>query len=307
MAGMPRAWVASTRAAGHDPDAMLPTSPRARGLLFAVVAPLIWSIGGPVMKSVEAASWTIVFWRSAGHVLAGPVMLVILARREWLRGLLSAPDRTVTLTLSLAAVMIFHVLAMGATTVAEVLIVQSITPFLVAIFGFLILRERVAMATIGAMVVAFAGMAIVIGGGLGGSLIGAAYAAIVAATAATAALVVRATRGIDLYPATILSAALCAVIAAVAAPTLWAPGWDIPLLLALGAAQSSVGLVFFYGALRRLPATEVMLIAMLEPVLGPVWTFFFVGEVPPLTTMIGGALVLGAVAANTLAKRETPS
>jgi drug/metabolite transporter (DMT)-like permease len=76
-----------------------------------------------------------------------------------------------------------------------------------------------------------------------------------------------------------------------------APG-DVALLLALGLIQMTLGLSFFLHALRLLPAAQVTLIALLEPVLGPVWVWLFKGEEPTASTIVGGVLVLVALTAS---------
>jgi drug/metabolite transporter (DMT)-like permease len=84
---------------------------------------------------------------------------------------------------------------------------------------------------------------------------------------------------------------------------------DIVALLALGIVQMTLGLTFFYAALRRLSPVEVTLIALVEPVLGPLWTWMAVGETPSEGTLIGGAILLAALAFNTLVaarRKETP-
>jgi drug/metabolite transporter (DMT)-like permease len=60
----------------------------------------------------------------------------------------------------------------------------------------------------------------------------------------------------------------------------------------------TLGLSFFLYALRLMPAAQVTLIALLEPVLGPVWVWLFKGEEPSHSTILGGAIILTALAAN---------
>jgi drug/metabolite transporter (DMT)-like permease len=73
---------------------------------------------------------------------------------------------------------------------------------------------------------------------------------------------------------------------------------SIAALIFLGMLQMSVGLAFFFAALKRLPPVEVALITLLEPVLGPIWTWLAVGEVPASSTIYGGAILLAALAFN---------
>jgi len=53
-------------------------------------------------------------------------------------------------------------------------------------------------------------------------------------------------------------------------------------------------------ALRRLPALEVSLLILIEPVLNPIWTWWLHGERPGPLTLTGGALILLVTAGMTL-------
>ncbi|MDX1425147.1 MAG: EamA/RhaT family transporter, partial [Kiloniellales bacterium] len=55
---------------------------------------------------------------------------------------------------------------------------------------------------------------------------------------------------------------------------------------------------------RYLPAPEVSLILLLETVLGPLWVWLALGEVPSQRTFLGGAIVVAALAAHALAARR---
>jgi drug/metabolite transporter (DMT)-like permease len=69
----------------------------------------------------------------------------------------------------------------------------------------------------------------------------------------------------------------------------------LPLLgLALG--PTLVGHTLLNWALAHLEAYRVNLAVLLEPVLASLWTWLFIGEVPPLHVLPGAALVLGALA-----------
>ena len=47
---------------------------------------------------------------------------------------------------------------------------------------------------------------------------------------------------------------------------------------------------------RYIHASRVTLIALLEAVLAPVWAWIFLGEQPHMYTIIGGAVILRAIA-----------
>ena len=76
--------------------------------------------------------------------------------------------------------------------------------------------------------------------------------------------------------------------------TLSARGWV--LIITLGVVQFGIPYYLYTLALKRVPAYQAALITMIEPVLVPVWAYLAVGEAVPLTTAIGGGVILGALA-----------
>ena len=57
-----------------------------------------------------------------------------------------------------------------------------------------------------------------------------------------------------------------------------------------------IGLALFTIGARLIPAAEVALITLLEVVLGPLWVWLFLSEQAGTATLIGGAIVIVAVA-----------
>ena len=277
----------------------MPFSTRFAGFLCALAAPLSWSIGGLVFRSVEAGPFEAIFWRSLGHVLVFPLFLILRSGFGAFAELRHARGSAVVVALCITGTFILHVLAMMTTTVANVLVVQSTSPLLVAVLGWIVLGERVSARGWLSLALAFAGLAIVVGGSIGGgSFLGDALALGVASCSACMVILTRRARAVSMQPVTIVSAALAVLIALPFAAPLSIPPVDIALLLSLGLVQMTLGLTFFLYALRQLPAAQVTLIALLEPVLGPVWVWLLKGEEPAASTIVGGTLVLAALAAN---------
>ena len=73
------------------------------------------------------------------------------------------------------------------------------------------------------------------------------------------------------------------------------------VLCLLGVVQIAVAYALFVRGLRYVSATEASLVGMLEPVANPVWVFLFLGERPAALSLLGGAIVLGAIVWRTLA------
>ncbi|HEY3123004.1 MAG TPA: DMT family transporter, partial [Thermoanaerobaculia bacterium] len=76
---------------------------------------------------------------------------------------------------------------------------------------------------------------------------------------------------------------------------------SVAILAFLGVFQLACAYVLFVKGLKLVTATKASLIGMVEPVANPVWVFLFLGERPSSYALLGGAIVLGAIAWRTLA------
>jgi drug/metabolite transporter (DMT)-like permease len=76
-------------------------------------------------------------------------------------------------------------------------------------------------------------------------------------------------------------------------------GSVLPILF-LGIFQiGCASLLFAYGT-SRISAIQVMIITMIEPVLSPLWVFLAIGEKPSSSTLIGGLIIIAAVAGSSI-------
>ncbi|HEX7228105.1 MAG TPA: EamA family transporter, partial [Candidatus Binatia bacterium] len=64
----------------------------------------------------------------------------------------------------------------------------------------------------------------------------------------------------------------------------------------MGVVQLGLPYFLFSRGLATIPLQEAALIALVEPVLNPVWVALIVGEIPSFATLIGGAMILTALA-----------
>jgi drug/metabolite transporter (DMT)-like permease len=167
------------------------------------------------------------------------------------------------------------------------------------VLGRIFLRETLAPPTLVAILVAVAGVALMFAGALGGGdLLGNALALGVAISFGANIVVVRAARGLDLVPATVL-AGLFAMAATLPLASPAAPSaHDLGLLAAMGALQLGLGLFLFMRGAPHLTAAQVGLLSLLEVILAPIWVLLAFAEMPSPLSLIGGAVVLSALVAH---------
>jgi drug/metabolite transporter (DMT)-like permease len=276
-----------------------------RGIVLMVGATLAWSTGGLIVRSLSATgAWEVVFWRSVFMSLLVAGWLVVRYGRSAPLRLRAIGRGGIAAGAMLAGTFFFFILSLTHTTVANTLVIMSISPFTAALAGWLALGERVAPRTWAAMAAALAGIALMfwdsLAGASGASLIGNLLALGVPACMALNIVLVRRAGAIDMVP-TVLVAGLISI--AVAAPVVWppaAPAGDMALIALMGVAQLGIGCMLATMAMRLLSAAQVGLLSLLETVLGPLWVWLGFGEAPSAAALVGGAIVVAALAANEL-------
>jgi len=72
---------------------------------------------------------------------------------------------------------------------------------------------------------------------------------------------------------------------------------DWPFVLALAVFTTCIGHTLLVINLKRYPAVTVALLSSIIPIYGIIWPFIFLGEVPKMTTIIGGAFILASFSA----------
>lgn len=284
------------------------------GVALVVVASLMWSLMSLAIRLIEGAdTWQVLFWRSAGMV---PVLVAIILVRSgglW-RPLLAVGLAGVIGGAGLVAAFAGAIFAIQTTTVANAVFLYAASPFLAAIFGWLILREKVAPATWAAIGLAGVGIFLMVREGLSlGMGKGSVAALLSAAGFAAFTLALRWRRLGDMYPALLIGALMSMAVAAMVTlsggGTLAVSLHDAGLALAAGAVLLGMGLALYTLGSRAVPAAELTLLAMIEVLLAPVWVWMVVGETASPGTWIGGAVLLAAVAGNALAglRRGAPA
>ena len=276
---------------------------RARGVLLVVLGAVFLSPGGLMIRFVESASdWHIVFYRSIFIALA--VLALVLARHRGgtVRAFRDVGRAGLVAGVILGAGHISYILAMRHTTVANALFVISTAPFFAAVLGRLILRERVSRATWTAIFCALAGVAVMMSGGLaGGRLLGNLMGLAAALTFAGTVIAWRLGKHTDVTPTIVIAALTSGLTGAMLAPDWSITGHDLAVCAVLGLFQATLGFIFMAMGSRHVPAAQLTLLSLIEVVLGPIWVWLVLGEVPAMLTLAGGAMVLGAVVAQALA------
>ncbi|MFZ5790645.1 MAG: DMT family transporter [Pseudomonadota bacterium] len=268
-----------------------------RGLLLCAFAAVIWSTGGVVARTLESTGWTVIFWRSLFAVLFLVGLLLVRERGRFFAVFREAGLAGVGIGLCFATASTCYVIGLQYTTVAKLLFLQGIAPFLAAVLGWLFMRERVGLRTWVAMAAALVGVGIMEIEAFSGAVnpIGDILGLVIAAAFAGATVIMRSNRKVRMTPAACLAALFAGLVAATQAPSLVVSAQDFPYLLFFGAGQLGLGMALFTSGGRHIPAATSALISLLEPALGPTWVWLVYDENPGGYAIAGGAILLGSL------------
>jgi drug/metabolite transporter (DMT)-like permease len=103
---------------------------------------------------------------------------------------------------------------------------------------------------------------------------------------------------VDMLPQVLIAGVISIVVAAPLALPFTATPRDLAVLGVMCCVQLGAGCLLATAASRHLTATQLGLLALLEPILGPIWVWALMGEHPGATALVGGAIVLSAVIVN---------
>ncbi len=285
--------------------------PALRCRLAVLAAGVLWSTGGLFIKGLTAHSG----WQnSALGITCYRSLFAALCLSAALRGRTRPPARELlpsilfyTLLLSL------YVASTQGTSAANAIFLQYTAPVYALVLGPRFFREPFARADLLTLFGAMAGIAVLFLGNFHGGerlplLLGAGSGAMFGLFL----LWLRRMREADPMAVTAWNNLGVAVLAFLALATTGAPDlellpraltghpgalWSAGVLLLMGLVQIAAPYVLFSYGLRRVPALEAGLIALIEPVLNPVWVALLVGERPGPATLAGGFCIVASLAA----------
>ena len=267
------------------------------GPLLIFFGALSLSFGGLIVKSFEGATlWQILFWRSLFFSLTVLTFLIITYKSKVLKSFHDSglPGFIGGLILSIG--FCGYVFAMYNTTVANTNFIISLQILFLAIFGFFFLKEKINLITLISIILAMSGVLLMVGNSLSpGELSGNLAAFTMPITFAVLIMIVRKFPSVDMVPAQFVAGVSSCLIGLSLSPTIMISPHDIFLGFLAGFFQIGFGFIFITIGARTTPSAMVGIIMLSESVLGPIWAFLFVNEIPSLYGLIGGVIILFAV------------
>ena len=273
-----------------------------KGLLLTFTAVLILSPDALLVRLIECNLWTLLFWRCLLTAIMMSLLLLIRYRQGFLQSFRATGRTGLLSALVLCCGSMMFVSSLRQTAAANTLIILSATPVFSSLLSALFLREKIALRTRLAIGVCFAGILLIFSGSLkNGLLVGDLLALGATLMWASNLVILRRRRAVNMIPANVIGNLLVVPLALLlGAQPLSVSMSDAGYLLLLGGLVLPVAFAMITLGPRYLPAPEVSLILLTETILGPIWVWVVLTEVPDPTTLIAGILIVGTLMLHTL-------
>lgn len=280
------------------------------GVGYVLLANLGWSLSGIFVRLMPDLNfWQINAWRGYWSAIALLVYLYLAYGKNSLRKFAELPKvALISSALFFAFGTTFYVLALTKVSTATVAVIGATSPLFTGLLSPWLTGERPKIFAWFAAVLALAGMTVIVYGGLErGVFIWQLFCLAVPLVFALQTLMLRRYRRYDVMPAicvggilTFLSCSLISIFIDPSFNALTVDFHNMLLLLAMGPVQLAIPLIFYGMGAKTVSAITLSLLAMMDAIINPFWSWLFVGEVPEQLAFIGGGIILLAVIISTV-------
>ncbi len=270
-----------------------------------MLAVLLWSTGGVFIKFTTLDAFTVNFGRS----LLAAITVAIFTYRKGLK----LDKFTLLSSFFYAGTLTCFVYANKNTTAANAIFLQYTAPIYILILAPFILKEKFRASDLITVIVCLAGMSLFFletpnaENNLANNIFLGNIAALVSGVFfGLYFILLRHPRSLQKNPALsvfygniIIVILMLPLIFNNPPPAIFSN--DILAILFLGIFQIGIAYILFTkGVSEGVRSLDASIIGFIEPLLNPIWVFLFIGETPSKWAIIGGIVIIFAVAAHTL-------
>lgn len=272
---------------------------RGKAVLSLVIAAVMWSLGGLLIKLVDLNPLAIAGGRS---MIAALVMLLYLRkpRFTW-----SVPQ--IAGAAAYALTVILFVIANKTTTAANAILLQYTSPIYVALLSYWFLGERISKYDWAATAAVIAGVVLFFIDDVSArGMLGNTVAVGSGISMAAMVLLLRKQKQGSPLESVLLGNITTGIVGLPFLLQQFPTASDCTGLILLGAIQLGIPYILYSFAVKHVTALEAIIIPVIEPILNPIWVLLWTGEAPGPWSLVGGLLVLTTVIARMLFAVRTP-
>jgi len=270
------------------------------GTVLILLGALCLSFGGIIVKSFEGANlWQILFWRQFFFSIIVALYLLIAFKKNFFKSFQNSGLPGLIAGIFLGIGFAAYVFAMYHTTVANTLFIISTEIIFLALFGYIFLKEKINLVTLISIIMGMSGVLLIIGSSLSiqssSQFFGNIVAFIMPISFAVLIVTVRKYPKVDMVPSQFIAGVFAALVGYLIAGKLSISPHDLLLGFLAGTFQIGFGFIMITIGSQTTPAAVVGILMLTETVFGPLWAWLFINEIPPISVIIGGSIIISAI------------
>jgi len=280
------------------------------GSLLIFIGAICLSFGGTIVKSFEGANlWQILFWRQFFFSIIVALYLFVTYKKNFFKSFYISGLPGFIGGLFLGIGFVAYVFSMYTTTVANTNFIITTETIFLAVFGYFLLKEKINLITLVSIILGMSGVLLILGSSLSiqssEQFFGNIIAFIMPISFAILVIVIRKYPNVDMIPAQFVAGIFAAIIGLFIAGNLSISLHDLFLAFLAGFFQIGFGFILITIGSQTTPAAVVGVLMLTESVFGPLWAWLFIHEVPPISVLAGGSIIIFSILLQSFFSKKT--
>ena len=277
------------------------------GYLLLLFGGFCLSWGGFIIRSFEEATvWQILLLRSVFFMIALMIFLIATYKKNTIKIIKDAGFPAVLGGLVMSLSFIAFVVSMSITSVANVVFIISTQTMFLAIFAYIYLNEKVSLLGGFAIFLAMSGITIMVSDSIStGTFFGNLVALAIPINFSILVMIIRKNANLDMIPAIFYSGIFSCIYGLFLSESFVYSSHDIFMGFLLGGPQLALGFICITIGSRTTASVTIGLLMLVEAICGPLWVWLFINEVPPISVLFGGLIIIIAIILKSFDKKIT--
>ncbi len=272
-----------------------------KGILITALGVFIMSLESLFIKLTSISPFTFSFYLGI-FMFISMLLLLVIKQRDIIREITKTSLYIFLLCgILMGSANIFFIWAIKSTTAANVVLIIGTGALFTSFFSYLFYKEKIRINVLIASFFMILGLLIIFNDKVGlGSLKGNVLALLCTMTFSLSFVLMSKYTRINRIALTGMTGISLAIIAYFASDTITIDLYNLSVVAVMGLIITPYSRVLIFNGTKFINASEVSLLMIIETVMGPIWVWMVLKEVPSTYTFIGGGIILLTLIANSI-------
>ncbi len=272
-----------------------------KGIIITALGVLLMSFESLFIKLTSISAFTFSFYLGI-FMFISMVFLLLIKQRYVIKEVAKTSFYIFLLCgILMGSANIFFIWAIKSTTAANVVLIIGTGALFTSFFAYLFYREKIKLNVLISSFFLFIGLFIIFNDKLGmGNLKGNLLALLCTMTFSLSFVLMSKYTRINRIAMTAMTGISLATIAYFVSDTISIDFYNLLVVGAMGLIITPFSRVLIFTGTKFINASEVSLLMIIETVMGPIWVWMVLNEVPSSYTFIGGSIILLTLVLNSM-------